>query len=185
MPVSPRRPARLQGRVFRGSRVVAQGLLTRAELRSAAWRPLFRDVYADAQMTVTHRARCAAAAQWVLPPRAVIAGRSAAALYGAGAVADHEPLDVLVPSPQRFGPVSGLVVHAGTIAATDVALRQGIPVTGPTRTCWDLAQWLQTEEAVALVDRLAHHHLVSLPRLRSDALARVRHTGLETHDAGG
>lgn len=173
MPVPPRRPARLQGRVFRGSRVVAQGLLTRTELRSAAWRPLFRDVYADAQMTVTHRARCAAAARWVLPSGAVIAGRSAAALYGAGAVADHEPIDVLVPSHQRFGPVSGLVVHAGTIAATDVSSRHGIPVTRPTRTCWDLAQWLQTEEAVAIVDRLAHQHLVSLPQLRSDALTRV------------
>ncbi|MEV4498485.1 hypothetical protein AB0J84_22650 [Micromonospora arborensis] len=177
MPVSPRRPASLQGRMFRGSHVVAQGLLTRTELRSAAWRPLFRDVYADAQLAVTHRTRCAAAARWVLPPGVVIAGRSAAALYGAASVADHEPIEVLVPAGQRFGPVSGLVVHTGAIAATDVAVRQGIPLTTPTRTCWDLAQWLPTEDAVAIVDRLAGQRLVVLPRLRADSRAMVGNRG--------
>ncbi|MEV4121266.1 hypothetical protein [Micromonospora sp. NPDC049645] len=54
----------------------------------------------------------------------VIAGRSAAALYGAASVANNEPIDVLVPSGQRFGPVSGLVVHAGEVAANDIAVRQ-------------------------------------------------------------
>ncbi|MBM0232381.1 hypothetical protein JNW91_11190 [Micromonospora sp. STR1_7] len=113
----------------------------------------------------------------MLPPGAVITGRSAAALYGAGSVAAHEPLDVLVPAGQRFGPVSGLVVHTGTIAATDVAVREDIPLTTPTRTCWDLAQWLQTEEAVAIVDRLAHQRLVALPQLLSDARTHVGKRG--------
>ncbi|MET7879768.1 hypothetical protein [Micromonospora profundi] len=177
MPVPPRRPAALQGRVFRGSRIVAQGLLTRTELRSAAWRPLFRDVYADAQMPLTHHIRCAAAARWVLPPGVLIAGRSAAALYGATSVADHEPLDVLVPIGQRFGPVSGLTVHTGAISASDVGVHSGVALTTPTRTCWDLAQWLPTEEAVAVVDRIAGLRLVTLPRLRTDARARVGSRG--------
>lgn len=177
MPASPRRPARLQGRVFRGSHAVADGLITPAELRSSAWRPLFRDVYADARLEVTHRARCAAAAQLVLPPGVVIAGRSAASLYGATSIAGEAPIDVLVPSGQRFGPVSGLVVHAGAIDGADIALRQGIPLTTPTRTCWDLAQWLPTEEAVAIVDRLAHMHLVALAPLRANARERVGDRG--------
>ncbi|WP_433538106.1 hypothetical protein ACQPZK_10480 [Micromonospora sp. CA-249363] len=177
MPASPRRPARLQGRVFRGSRAVADGLLTPAELRSSAWRPIFRDVYADAELEVTHRARCAAAAQLVLLPGVVIAGRSAAALYGASSIAGDAPVDVLVPSGQRFGPVSGLVVHAGAIDGADVTLRQGIPVTTPLRSCWDLAQWLPTEEAVAIVDRLAHKHLVALAALRANARERVGDRG--------
>ncbi|MGC4767601.1 hypothetical protein ACLQ25_01260 [Micromonospora sp. DT44] len=130
-------------------------------------------MYADAQLDVTHRTRCAAAAQLVLPPGVVIAGRSAAALYGATTVANNEPVDVLVPAGQRFGPVSGLVVHAGAIDEVDVIRRQGIPLTTPTRTCWDLAQWLPTEEAVAIVDRLAHKHLVALAPLRANARARV------------
>ncbi|MET8279579.1 hypothetical protein [Micromonospora sp. NPDC005174] len=177
MPASPRRPARLQGRVFRGSLAVADGLLTPAELRSSAWRPLFRDVYADAQLEITHRTRCAAAAQLVLPPGVVIAGRSAAALYGATTIDRSEPVDVLVPTGQRFGPVSGLVVHVGAIDDADVTRHQDIPVTTPTRICWDLAQWLPTEEAVAIVDRLAHQHLVALAPLRANARARIGHRG--------
>ncbi|MEV4656151.1 hypothetical protein [Micromonospora sp. NPDC049301] len=177
MPVPPRRPTRLQRRVFRGSHAVAQGLLTSTELRSTAWRPLFRDVYADAQLVVTHHTRCAAAVRWVLPPGVVIAGRSAAALYGAASVADHEPIDVLVPAGQRFGPVSGLVVHTGAVAETDVVVRAGIPLTTPVRTCWDLAQWLPTEEAVAIVDRLAARRMVVLAQLRGEARARVGSRG--------
>ncbi|WFE49180.1 hypothetical protein [Micromonospora sp. WMMD1155] len=163
--------------MFRGSDVVTEGLLTRTELRSAAWRPLFRDVYADARLAVTHRVRCAAVAQWVLPAGVVIAGRSAAALYDAASIASHEPLDVLVPTGQRFGPVKGLTVHRSELAATDTALRNGIPLTTPTRTCWDVAQWLPTEEAVAIVDRLVHHRLVAVPDLRESSKARVGKRG--------
>ncbi|WP_370463343.1 endonuclease domain-containing protein [Micromonospora sp. WMMC415] len=174
MPVPPRRPARLQGRLFRGSQVVSQGLLTRAELRSTAWRPLFKDVYADAGLVVSHPTRCAAAARWLIPPGAAIAGRSAAALFGAGRVEAHESLDVLVPTGRRFGPVSGLAVHTATLPGTDVVLRAGVPVTTPERTCWDLAQWLRVEDAVALVDVLVRRQLVDPARLSERAR---RHTG--------
>ena len=52
---SARRPPQLVGRVFRGSSVVATGLLTPKQLRSSAWRRLRQDVYADAALPVTHR----------------------------------------------------------------------------------------------------------------------------------
>ncbi|MEU7585521.1 hypothetical protein AB0A95_04390 [Micromonospora sp. NPDC049230] len=78
---------------------------------------------------------------------------------------------------QRFGPVSGLVVHTGAIAAADIALRQGIPLTTPARTCWDLAQWLPTEEAVAVVDRLAGQRLVVISELRAGSRSRVGDRG--------
>ncbi|SCL24140.1 Transcriptional regulator, AbiEi antitoxin, Type IV TA system [Micromonospora rhizosphaerae] len=173
MPVSPRRPAELQGRVFRGSDVVARGLLTRTELRSSAWRPLFKDVYADARLTISHRTRCTAAARWLLPPGAAIAGRSAAALFGACTVGTSEPIDVLVPVNRRFGPVTGLVVHTGEVAETDVLTRSGTPITTPSRTSWDLAQWLSTEEAVTVVDGLLRRRLVSAGELRDLAHARL------------
>ena len=62
----PRRP-RVRFRVFRVAR--SRGLLTRNELRSSAWRPLFRDVYADARIGVTHAIRCAAVGRWLVPTR--------------------------------------------------------------------------------------------------------------------
>ncbi|WP_431974429.1 endonuclease domain-containing protein [Micromonospora haikouensis] len=77
----------------------SRGLLTRNDLRSSAWQPLFRDVYADAGITVTHRHRCMAVARWLVPPGTAIAGRSAAALYGVGEIPPNEPIDVLTPSP--------------------------------------------------------------------------------------
>lgn len=144
---------------------MARGLLTRGQLRSKAWRPIFRDVYADAQLTVSHRTRCQAAARWLLPPGAAIAGRSAAALFGAGFIADADPLDVLVPAGQRFGPVAGLAVHTAEVDGFEVLSHDGMPVTTPLRTCWDLAQWLDQAEAVVVVDRLLGRRLVRIEQL--------------------
>ncbi|TDC40192.1 DUF559 domain-containing protein [Micromonospora sp. 15K316] len=173
MPVSPRRPVPLRGRVFRGSDAVARGLLTRGELRSRAWRPLFRDVYADAQLAVSHHTRCLAAARWVLPDQAAIAGRSAAALYGIGSVGPAQPLDVLVPMGHRFGPVTGLDIHTAASTEADLRVRAGIRVTTAVRTCWDLAQWLPVEEAVALVDGFVRQRLVGVDTVQGYARART------------
>jgi hypothetical protein len=81
MPVPPRRPPSLRGRVFRGSHVVATGRLTQRELRSSAWRRLFRDVYACVDLPITHEVRAVAAAR-LLVPGAVVSGPSAAVLWG-------------------------------------------------------------------------------------------------------
>ncbi|MFE9691764.1 endonuclease domain-containing protein [Micromonospora sp. NPDC005806] len=151
---------------------MARGVLSRAELRSRAWRPLFKDVYADAGLTISHSVRCAAATRWVLPTEAAIAGRSAAALFGAGTVRPDEPVEVLLPVGQRFGPVTGLVVHTAEVAERDMLLRAGVRVTSPRRTSWDLAQWLPPEEAVAAVDGLLRQRLVTADELRD--LARLR-----------
>ncbi|MFC0003658.1 endonuclease domain-containing protein [Micromonospora siamensis] len=77
---------------------MSQGLLTRNDLRSTAWRNLFRDVYADALLPVSHRDRCRAVTRWLVPPGTAVAGRSAAALYRVGKVEPREPVDVLVPT---------------------------------------------------------------------------------------
>ncbi|MEU6204576.1 hypothetical protein ABZ814_13425 [Micromonospora musae] len=201
MPKSPRRPPQLRGRVFRGSAAISRGLLTRNDLRSSAWRPLFRDVYADAQVTVTHRTRCLVVGRWLAPPGTAIAGRSAAALYGVGTVPPDQPIDVLVPvasaavtcggrpsrrpsgrpdstrpSPRR-GPMTGLRVHHGEIAPEDVVDRAGILVTSPARTCWDVARWLDVVEAVVVIDGLLARRLTEVAALREYALARAGHRG--------
>ncbi|MER5455072.1 hypothetical protein ABT008_09815 [Micromonospora sp. NPDC002389] len=172
MPVSPRRPPELRGRFFRGSEVVARGLLTRTQLRSKAWRRLFRDVYVDAQLAVTHRTRCRAA-RLVLPPGAAVAGRSAAALFGVGEVRVDEPIDVLVPTALRLGPVAGLTVHRADVTVDEIGSHASIPVTTPRRTCWDLAQWHPLEDAVAVVDRLASAGVVRLDDVADLARARL------------
>ncbi|MFU8851417.1 hypothetical protein ACNAW0_10595 [Micromonospora sp. SL1-18] len=184
MPKAPRRPPQLRGRIFRGSVAVSRGLLTRNDLRSSAWRSLFRDVYVDAHLRVTRRDRCGAVIRWLVPGGTAIAGRSAAALYDVGQVSPEEPVDVLMPKPpaelsapgsepatdaigapisasatpgrtaKRRGPVTGLRVHRAEVDPGDVLDRGGILTTSPARTCWDLARWLDVVEAVVLIDGL-------------------------------
>ncbi|MGQ5264312.1 hypothetical protein ACTWLT_26550 [Micromonospora sp. ZYX-F-536] len=177
MPKAPRRPPQLRGRIFRGSVAVSRGLLTRNDLRSSAWRPLFRDVYADTRVRVTHRIRCAAVGRWLIPPGAAIAGRAAAALFGCATPGQSEPLDVLVPRETRIGPTAGLRVHHGEIDPGDTVDWAGVTVTSPARTCWDLARWLQVVEAVVVIDALLSSRLTDVPTLREYALSRVGRRG--------
>ncbi|MEH0937021.1 endonuclease domain-containing protein [Micromonospora psammae] len=138
MPKAPRRPPQLRGRIFRGSTAVSRGLLTRNDLRSSAWRSLFRDVYADSHLRVSHRDRCRAVTRWLVPPGTAVAGRSAAALYGAGRVAPDEPIDVLMSTslaaPQ---PTDATTTDTtGTYAAdggTTVAQGRSVTLTRPRR----------------------------------------------------
>lgn len=177
MPRPARRPPRLRGTVFRGSQAVADGLLTRNELRSSAWRPLFRDIYADAELPVPHRTRCALVARWLIPDGAAIAGRSAACLYGATSLDEQAPVEVVVPAGTRFGPVAGLRIHSTTLADQDVRRRDGVPLTTAHRTCWDLARWLDPVEAVTMIDQFLTRRIVTAPGLRDYALARAGDRG--------
>jgi very-short-patch-repair endonuclease len=169
MPKSPRRPEALLGKIFLGRNALRRNLLTPAELRSAAWRPLFRGVYADAALAVTLRNRCLAVCHYLLPVDGAIAGRSAAALYGAGNVDATDPVEVLVPRSSRFGPLKGLLVHTGDLSGDDVRDLNGVRVTTAARTCWDLAQWLDVVEAVVLLDILVRQRLITVAELEKYA----------------
>ncbi|MDG4798678.1 hypothetical protein [Micromonospora sp. WMMD1082] len=109
----------------------------------------------------------------LLPPGAAIAGRSAAALFNAGTVGADEPIDVLVPTGLRFGPVAGLVVHTAEVGEDEITRHADVPVTSPRRTCWDLAQWCPLEDAVATVDRLAAQGTVRLDDIGELARSRI------------
>lgn len=177
VPVPARRPPQLRGRIFRGSHAVARGLLTKGDLRSKAWRPLFRDIYADAQLHISHRTRCAVVTRWIVPPGVAVAGRAAATLHGAIPAAAGEPIDVLVPVGTRIGPVGGLRVHTTALAADDVVQLNGITVTSPDRTCWDVARWLDVVEAVVVIDSLLAKGVVTVDGLREYALERAGDRG--------
>lgn len=86
MPPSAARPLELRGRVFRGSAVVSEGLLTEKQLRSSAWVRLRHDVYADASLPRTHRLLISAVGL-TLPARAGFTSRSAAVLWGVSDIA--------------------------------------------------------------------------------------------------
>ena len=115
MVAAPRVPDELRLRVFRGSAVVRQGLLTPDELRGPAWRALFRDVYVAADRPVTHALRARAAAG-VLRPGAVVTGRSAAVLWGVDLATADDDVELVLPRGRTrcACPVCGRDVRCST-----------------------------------------------------------------------
>lgn len=170
MPIAPRRPPEVAHKIFRGSRAVACGWLSRSELRSGAWQRLFQDIYADARMERTHKLLCRAVQAFLLPEDAVIAGRSAAHLFGVPYVSGDDPVEVL--SPQKFGPLKGTSIHIGAPAADDRWVHGPWRLATPLRICWDLASWLDVVEAVVFVDALAGRDLVTRDTLDNYGQAR-------------
>ncbi|MFI9641608.1 hypothetical protein ACIG87_16335 [Micromonospora sp. NPDC051925] len=103
MPPQPHRPEPLAWQVFRGSDAIRRGLLTRHQLRGAAWLRLGHDVYADARLDRDHALICRAAVLR-MPAGSVIAGPSAAYLHGVEHAAGFgDEVHVLVPRAARVG----------------------------------------------------------------------------------
>jgi len=145
-------PTRLRTQAFRGTDTVAQGLLTRAQLRSSPWRRLFPDVYAHRDVEVTHELRARAAA--LRHPHAVVSGRSAAVLWGvpmAGPADDVELTSFPGGHPVR---TSGIRMRRADLEERHVLRRLGLWVTSPEATAVELASGGDPDRAVAAVDQL-------------------------------
>jgi G:T-mismatch repair DNA endonuclease (very short patch repair protein) len=176
VPTPPARPPQLVGRVFRGSTVVAQGLLTRKQLRSAAWRRLRQDVYADMALPVTHRLLVSAVGL-VLPQGAGFTGRSAASLWGVPDVASPtDPVEVLLPAGSRWNAGSGVRVRS--LLRGQALVRRGLWLCASrVDTAVDLIRWGGTDDAVVLLDRLCLAGMVRLDDVRDAVLKLPRCQG--------
>jgi len=171
VPRPPHRPAVLQGRVFRGTWAIGEGLLTRAQLRSTAWRRLREDVYADAAEPDTHRLHARGAALR-MPRGAALAGRSAADLLGLrDVVAPADPVEVVVPPSTRWDPEPGIVVRSAELAGAVLARGPFLRWTTGLRTAVDLARFAPPEDAVVLLDQLVHARVVDLGQVRAAVAA--------------
>ena len=168
MPPSPYRPSQLAGRVFRGSTAVRSGLLTRHQLHSSAWRRLFPDVYACADLPVTHALRTAAVTRFLIPG-AVATARSAAVLWDVGLVGATDDVEVTLPPGSRAGAVPGVRVTRRQLRDEETTTRRGIPVTTPLRTALDLGRLRPTDDAVVALDRFLAPGLVLVHELRAAA----------------
>jgi hypothetical protein len=113
----------------------------------------------------------------VLPPDAAIAGRSAAALYGVLPLGSREPVEVVVPSKSRFPWSADIRIHRAALAAPDVRHRPGLRLTSPSRTAWDLAQWLDPVEAVVLLDAMVAAGILSLGEFKGYIDGRAGNRG--------
>jgi hypothetical protein len=136
--------------VFIGSAALASGRLTRAQLRWN-YRPLFPDVYLSKVVAPSLQLRTVGA--WLWSGRdSVIAGLAAAALHGALWIDAATPIEMI----WRCGrPPNGIAVRKERIDAEDIMLIDGIPVTTPERTAFDIARHLPRDLAVRHLDALA------------------------------
>jgi very-short-patch-repair endonuclease len=92
----------------------------------------------------------------------VLAGPSAAYRYGIEHAARFEdPVHVIVPRTGRVGPRQGMKVHVGELEDGDT------DCTGPARTAWDLAVWLDVVQAVTIIDALLGRGCVTTHDLQS------------------
>jgi hypothetical protein len=146
-------PTRLLPGVFVGSHAIADGLLTRRQLRERSYRRLVQGVYADPAMPMDHRLRCAGVAL-LLPNGAAIGGHSAAAWHGAPFAGARDPVTVLRPPGVLWKGPREVRVHQTKLADADVALHDGVPVSSPLRTAWDVASLEPLGTAVAALDAM-------------------------------
>jgi very-short-patch-repair endonuclease len=150
-----------------GTWAVAQGLLTPAQLRSAAWQRLRRDVYADATLPQTHELY-AVGVSLVMPKEAVFGGLTAAMLWGArDLVTAEDDVEVVVPPGVRWSPGPGVVVRCAAGTADVVADRHGLRRTGRVRTAVDLIRRGTLDDGVVLLDRLVAGGVVRLSDVRT------------------
>ncbi|MGZ6778710.1 MAG: hypothetical protein ACXVGO_06925 [Mycobacterium sp.] len=136
---------------FVGSEAIERGLVRKHELRYR-FRRVFPDVYApkDAVLTVAVRAR----AGWLWSHRqGVIAGLTASALHGAKWVDDAAPIELVWPNarPARGLRTSDMRVRRGEFGELD-----GMRVTTPARTGFDIARRRPLDAAVANLDALGN-----------------------------
>jgi len=136
--------------VFVGSAALANGGLTRARLRWN-YRPMFPDIYLSKLVVPSLLQKTVGA--WLWSGRnGVIAGRAAAAMHGALWIDATTPIEMIWRSAR---PPDGILVRNERIDADDVMLIDGIPVTTPERTAFDVARYLRRDVAVRHLDALA------------------------------
>ena len=139
---------------FRGADALLAGLVTHNELYGPRFQRLFHGVFAPADLAIDLAVLGRAAYLVVGHRGGVLAGYSAALALGADCAPAHAPAEVLVPSDARGQP--GLLVRRGVVTEAEVTAVDGLRVTSPARTAWDLARRLAVTEATVAVDALAH-----------------------------
>lgn len=158
---------------FLGSEALTTSRLTRHSLRSR-YRTVYPGVYLSAGQPLTPVSRAQAAWLWSRR-RGVPAGRSAAALHGA------KWIDAGSAAQLRYAnrhPPPGIRTWADELAEDEVAEVDGIPVTTPLRTAFDIASRHRLEPAVAAIDALARATRLQVADIERFARRYPGHRGI-------
>ena len=155
---------RLLPGVFVGSHAMAEGLLTRGQLRTRGYRRVVQGVYADPGLEFDHQLKCQGVAL-LLPEDTVIGGHSAAAWYGAPFASAQDPVTVLRSPHVTWDGPRGVRIHQTDLRPDDRTVVDGLPMSSPLRTAWDVATLEPLATAVAALDAMVRAGSVDLPQL--------------------
>ncbi|WKG06710.1 endonuclease domain-containing protein [Mycolicibacterium sp. HK-90] len=136
---------------FIGSEALGCGALSRYELRRH-YRPLMPNVYLDKRIapTLLHRTKAA----WLWSHReAVVAGLAASALHRAKWVDDNVPVELIWANARTPKQV---ITRADLLLTGESELIDGLSVTTPERTAFDLGRRGPLGDAVARLDALGN-----------------------------
>jgi very-short-patch-repair endonuclease len=138
---------------FRGSHAIAARLVTPGVLRGPRFRRLFPDIHvlavAEVDLELLSRA-----AYLLVAGRGALGGHSAAELLGVDCAPLGAPAEIV--SPHRVRPHPSLIARQDEIPPDELQELDGLVVTTPLRTAYDLGRRTPLVEAVVAVDALAH-----------------------------
>lgn len=155
---------------FVGSEALAAQSLTRYELRRY-YRALLPNVYVDRRIEPSLRQRTKAA--WLWSGReAIIAGSAAAAIHGARWVPDDVMIELIYAHTR---PPRSVIARDDLLFDDEIQRVDGLPVTRPARTGFDLGRRGPLVDAVARLDALSAATGFTAEDVRAMA-GRHRHT---------
>ncbi len=164
MPRSPLVPKDLTSGPFTVQQALRAGL-SRRQLQSRSWRRISTGLYIWAELADDPR-NVLRALRRVLPAEAAFSDRTAAWLHGLD-FQPCQPIEVTVPDGGVLPNRTGVSFRRSALPPHEVVECQGLPVTLPVRTVFDLARHLSVGEAVVAVDMALHGSLVELEDIRS------------------
>ncbi|BBZ77903.1 hypothetical protein MANY_32400 [Mycolicibacterium anyangense] len=129
---------------------MVSGELTPYALRSK-FTAIYPDVYMPCNVALTAQTKAVAAWLWS-GRRAVVAGRSAAAVHGSKWVDARLPAELMWTNRR---PPKGIRCWSQTLADDEFEVVNGIRVTTPARTAFDIACRYPFDAAVITIDALA------------------------------
>jgi hypothetical protein len=136
---------------FIGTEALAVGTVTRRTLASRH-DMVYRNVYLRKGLELTPQRRAVAAWLWSRR-KSTIAGLSAAALHGSEWIDSDLPAELI---RREACDVDGIVIHRSQLRDDEICAVQGMPVTTPARTAFDLGRRDRLQTAIIRVDALAN-----------------------------
>jgi very-short-patch-repair endonuclease len=158
---------------FIGTEVLASGSLNRYELRRY-YRAIMPNIYLDKRVEPSFRQRTLAAYLWSRR-EAVVSGLAASALQGANWIDDDSAVELIWDNARS---PNGVVTRDLLLLENEIQRLDGLRVTTPERTAFDLGRRGRIGTAVARLDALAAASGFKVPDVEDLAREHRRTRGL-------